>query len=60
MKSTFSLKQQLSLITKFNWAIEYISNPHLEVQLIAVKQDRTNINFIENPSIEVQLLAKLS
>ena len=39
------------------WAIQFIENPSVEVQLAAVRQNGCSIMHIDNPPLEVQLAA---
>ena len=50
----------LEKVQQDGYAIEFIENPSMEVQLAAVQQNGRAIQCIENPSEEVQLIAALS
>jgi len=44
-------------VSRFPDAIQYIRNPHPDVQLLAVKENGPLIRHINNPTSEVQLAA---
>ena len=49
-----TVKQLVEDVKDDGWYIEYISNPPLEVQLAAVKNNWTAIGFIDNPALPVR------
>jgi len=53
----FTEEEQLKVVKKDVYAIQYIKNPSEEVQLTAVSQNGHAIEFIKNPSEKVQLTA---
>ena len=50
----------LEKVRQDGYAISYIENPSMEVQLEAVRQNWHAIQYIKNPSEEMQLIAALS
>ena len=49
--------EQLDIVEKNGWAIQYIENPSEEVKLAAVKENGCAIKYIKNPSEAVKLAA---
>ena len=47
----------LSKVKQDPYAIRFIHNPSIEIQLEAIKQDPNSIQYIHNPSENVQLQA---
>ncbi len=45
----------LEKVKKYKYALRYIENPSLEIQIEAIKQDRDNIKYILNLHPKAQL-----
>ena len=49
----------LEKVQQNGYAIRFIKNPSMEIQLAAVQQDWRVIQFIKKPSEEIQLIVAL-
>jgi hypothetical protein len=55
--NTFSLKEQLEIISQHPAFIKYIENPCLKLQLKAINKSGPSLEYIKDPHPKVQLVA---